>query len=174
MFKENDYVMHDTRGVCKVEGVAALDFSEKDKLYYKLSPVFDRETTLYVPVSGGPTGKMSLRPVITRDEALELIRMMPEIEAKAYSNYKEQAQFCREVLYSGDQKERIALMKGIFQNGIKRKQSGKTLSANERESQKVAEAFLYGELAVALDIPVNQVEDYIANELEKAGSIDQN
>ena len=110
---------------------------------------------------------MSLRPVISRDEALELIRMMPEIEAKSYSNYKEQAQICREILYSGDQKERIALMKGIFKNGMRRKKSGKTLSANERENQKTAEAFLYGELAVALDIPLDQVENYIAGELEK-------
>lgn len=173
MFKKNEYVMHDTRGVCQVEDVTPLDFSEKEKLYYKLVPVFDRDTILYVPVCGGPTGKISLRPVITRDEALELIRMMPEIEAKSYTNFKEQAQICREILYSGDQRERIALMKGIFKNGMKRKQSGKTLSANERESQKVAEAFLYGELAVALDIPVDQVEDYIAGELKKTGAAEQ-
>ena len=64
-------------------------------------------------------------------------------------------------------------MKGIFQNGMKRKKSGKTLSANERESRKVAEAFLYGELAVALDIPVDQVEDYIAGELKKTGAAEQ-
>ena len=173
MFKKNEYVMHDTRGVCQVEDVTPLDFSEKEKLYYKLVPVFDRDTILYVTDCGGPTGKISLRPVITRDEALELIRMMPEIEAKSYTNFKEQAQICREILYSRDQRERIALMKGIFQNGMKRKQSGKTLSANERESRKVAEAFLYGELAVALDIPVDQVEDYIAGELKKTGAAEQ-
>ena len=143
------------------------NFSDKDKLYYKLKPVFDRDTTLYVSVGGGPEGKLSLRPVIGRDEALKLIRMMPEIEAKSYSNYKEQVQICREILYSEDQKERIALMKGIFKNGMKRKKSGKTLSANERENQKTAGAFLYGELAVVLGIPLDQVEDYIAGELEK-------
>lgn len=166
MFQVHEYVMHDTRGVCRVEEVVHPDFAGKGKLYYKLTPVFEKKTVLYVPVLGGPSGKLSVRPLISKEEALALIEQMPGIEAKTYGNFKEQAQVFREILYSGDQKERIALMKGIFENDQKRRGSGKRLSANEEESRRTAEAFLYGELAVVLDIPINQVEDYIGQRLE--------
>lgn len=165
MFQANDYVMHNARGVCRVESVTRLDFTGNDKLYYKLIPLFEKDSTVYVPAVDASEGG-SVRPVITREEALRLIRMIPEIEARTYANFKEQAQACREILYSGNQREWVSLMKGIFQNGLKRKESGKTLSAGEVESRKAAEAFLYGELSVALDIPLEQVEDYICQEID--------
>ena len=77
MYERGVLIMYGSSGVCRVEDVAPMKGSrgaEKNRLYYKLSPVYG-SGTIYVPVDT----KIFMRPVLSRREAMDLIHRIPEI-----------------------------------------------------------------------------------------------
>lgn len=79
MFSVNDHVVFGNHGICVVKSIGPLDLSiaEKGRLYYTLEPLFAQQNTIYTPVDNG---KCSMRMAITREEALELIDQIPQVE----------------------------------------------------------------------------------------------
>ena len=83
MFSVGEKIIYGENGVCTVEQIAPLSLSgsDKDKLYYQLSP-YVGSGTYYAPVDS----TAFMRPVISRDEALALIDSMPSIEPAICNN----------------------------------------------------------------------------------------
>ena len=79
MFNIGEYIVYGNKGVCEVADVSKMSMSamDKDKLYYTLVPIYARGSKIYSPVDNT---KVVIRPVITHDEALELIDNIPDIE----------------------------------------------------------------------------------------------
>ena len=71
MYIKGDYIHQSTNGLCRVEEVTTLDMAgvDKDRLYYKLTPVACQGSTVFIPVekSAGTT-----RYAMTREEARKL------------------------------------------------------------------------------------------------------
>ena len=88
MYEQGSLIMYDSTGVCRVEDVAPMNGSrvedvapmngshgvDRNRLYYKLVPVYG-SGTIYVPVDT----KIFMRPILSYDEALSLIRRIPTI-----------------------------------------------------------------------------------------------
>ena len=76
MFQPGDLVVYGSDGVCRVESVGPLALSglKSEKLYYTLTPLY-QQGKVFAPVEG----KVFIRPILTREEAEELIRSFPEI-----------------------------------------------------------------------------------------------
>jgi CarD family transcriptional regulator len=84
MFEVDDLIMYGGTGVCKVEAITKPDFEEpdEDRLYYVLQPLY-QSGTIYAPVDND---KVFMRPVISADEANELIDIMPEVHTEIYKS----------------------------------------------------------------------------------------
>lgn len=131
MYEIGSLLIYDTTGVCRVEDIGVpegLPVSDKSKKYYRLTPVFG-SGSIYIPVDT----KVFMRPVITREEAEDLIRLIKTVYVKR---------------------------RNMERNG---KKAGKT----DQQYMKKAKALLHEELAIALGIPVDQVETYIAEMIEE-------
>ena len=76
MYEIGDYIIYSNHGVCRVEDIGSLDISGIDKSVkcYTLQPVFSKSSTLYTPVDND---KVSMRKVISNEEAKELIEQIP-------------------------------------------------------------------------------------------------
>ena len=164
MFSEGDYVVYGTNGVCKVEKITTLDFRdvEKDRKYYALCPV-GSNGKLYVPVD---SENASLRNMITRQEAQELLEKLPRIEPITIENEKLLEEMYKKCLRCYDCTEWVRLIKCIYARKQKRLQSGKKITSTDEKYMHLAEEALYSELGIALGIPRDQVLEYI---LEKMG-----
>ena len=92
MLSRGDTVVYKCRGIYKVEEIGTLDFSfaDRKKKYYTLQSVDDSRDRAYVPTDD----ETNIRKPVSRQEAMELISRMPEIDVLRVKNEK-----CREQEY---------------------------------------------------------------------------
>lgn len=162
MLKVGDLVVHETAGVCRVEGNTRLDGLPGS--YYVLCPLYLKAATFYTPVEGG---KVKLRPVMSRKDALALIDAIPTIEPVVFHGMNEQKQKSTQILKSGDSYQLVSLTKTIYADQKRRSKVGKKIGSNNAAVLKKAETLLFGELATALELPYEEVPTFVHNHLHE-------
>lgn len=168
MFEKGSLMIYDTTGVCRVEDVGrpeGVPVSDKTKIYYKLAPVFG-SGVIYIPVDT----KVFMRPVITKNEAEDLIRRIPEIRESEFEtkNQKTLENYYKESLRSHACEDLVQLIKTVHLKKRNLERNGRKAGKTDQQYMKRAQALLHEELSVALEIPVDQVEEYITNRVGKA------
>lgn len=162
MFQPGELVMYGTTGVCRVESIDRPNLTGADcgKAYYHLKPL-QQDGIIYTPVENS---KVSIRPVMTREEANALISQIPTIWAEACRALTIQAltQHYQAAIHSGDRRELIRLMMSIYAKQKQAEAQKRRLGMVDERYMKQAERLLYGELAASLEIPFDQVQSYIA------------
>ena len=165
MYQAGDLIVYGSEGACRVEATGPIDISgaNKQKHYYTIQPLY-REGKIFVPVDTG----VFMRPVITRQEADALIRRIPDIEGKVYENRNLRMlnEHYQSLLQSHNCEDMLQLIKAVYTKQKENLAMGKKPGLVDERYMKRAEDILYGELAVALDIPKDSVLDYITNILE--------
>lgn len=166
MFEIGEYVVCGNKGVCTVEDITLLNISgaDKEKKYYILKPVYMAQSTVYVPVD---SAEKSLRRAIKRSEAQELIKKIPVVPLLVITNEKLSEQMYRECIRANDCEELVKVIKTIYNRKRKRLQAGRKVTAVDAKYFHIAEESLYGELAVALEMPREEVETYISEVMDR-------
>lgn len=156
MFSVGEKIIYGENGVCTVEQIAPLPMSgaARNKLYYHLSP-YVGSGRYYAPVDSGAF----MRPVMSRDEALALIDSIPDIEPAVCndSRFNHVDAFYKELFKQHSSEALVAVIKGLRCRMAERK----TKSSRAEATMKRAKDILHGELAVALEIELRDVEAYI-------------
>ena len=167
MFSIGEYIIYGSHGVCEVKEISKKTISSMigEKLYYTLAPVYVKGSTIYSPVDNG---KVAIRPVLTKDEAEELIDEMPEVNLIDNVDEKKRELVYKDAIRSCDCRELIKIIKTLYKRRQDRIEDGKKFTAIDERYFNQAKGCLYGEIAIALDIEMDQVEDYIHNRLEGA------
>ena len=167
MFQPGELLVYGATGVCRVEEITAPDFTRADRgrRYYLLRPLH-QDGVIYAPVD---SGKVPIRPVISREEAEALIDLIPSIRAEACHAPTMQAlaQHYQSAVRSHNCRELLELTMSIY---LKRRQAEaqkRRLGMVDERYMKQAERLLYGELSAALDIPYEEVQPYIARRAGK-------
>lgn len=166
MYKVGDYIVYGSTGVCMIEDIIARDSEdEKEQLFYMLTPLYS-SCTIYTPVNNT---KVFMRPVITKDEAEELIDIIPSIRPKAYHNRatNQLTEYYKNSLKTNNCFDLIELCMSIYAKEQEAKQQKRKLGVVDQRFMKQAEELLFGELAVALDIDKSRVEDYITSRVNE-------
>ena len=165
MFSIGQYVICGNKGVCTVEDITTLDISgvDKAKKYYILKPKYVTASTVYVPVESAAT---SMRSILTREEAQELIEEIPEIPVLEIRSEKLAEQDYKACRKSNCCREWAKLIKTIYQRKQKRLEAGRKETAVDGKYFRIAEENLYGELAVALGMERSEVCGYITERLQ--------
>lgn len=163
MYSIGDKIVYGENGVCTVYDIAPLSMSgaDKSKLYYHLRPLIG-SGTYFTPVDSGAF----MRPVISREEAEALISAIPGIEPAICNDnrFNHVDQFYKELFKQHSCEALVAIVKGL-----KERISGKkTRSSRAEATMRRAKDMLHGELAVALGIEPEAVEQYIADRIAKA------
>ena len=168
MFQSGELVVYGSTGVCRVEGYAGPDQpgGDRGRRYYLLKPLW-QDGVIYAPVD---SEKVPMRPVMSRMEAEALIDRMPGIQAAPCQGATAQAlaQQCQSAVRQGGHQALIEMMKAIYRKRGLAEAKNRRLGLVDERYMKQAERLLYGELATALGIPYEGVEDYIASRLEEA------
>lgn len=150
MFHPGELVVYGTTGVCRVEEITRpnLTGADRNRQYYLLKPLF-QDGVIYAPVE---SAKVPIRPVISAEEAEALIDLIPTVQAEACRapTLQALAQHYQAAVRSHNCRDLLELMMSIY---AKRQQ---------------AERLLYGELSIALGIPFDEVQPYIARRVESA------
>lgn len=155
MLQKGDMVVYKCRGMFQIQDVGRLNFSyiDRKKQYYTLHSVEDEKETVYVPVED----QHAIRLPMNKEEAQELLEHIEETEILWIPNEKLREQEYRRCVGTLEPKEWVRILKTLY---LRTKKRG-SITSMDKKYQQVAERALYSELAHALEIPKNQVENVL-------------
>lgn len=164
MYKINDLIIYGKTGTCKILDITTPKNSfNKDQLYYVLQPLYE-ECVIYTPVNT----KVFMRPIISAEEADRLINMIPTIQAEAY--YSDRMQELKEhyeaAITAYNCAELIGLAMSIYAKKQIAEQQNRKIGQIDKNFMETAEELLFGEFSIALGIPKDKVQEYIASRVE--------
>ena len=163
MFYIGQKIIYGENGVCTVEKIAPLNMSgaPKDKLYYYLTPLVG-SGTYFAPVDSAAF----MRAIISREEAEALIDAIPGIPPAICndSRFNHVDAFYREQFKLHTNEALVAVIKGLRI----RMDAKKTRSSRAEATMKRAKDILHGELSIALDMDMKDIEGYIT---ERIGNV---
>jgi len=166
MYEINELIMYGSTGVCKVSDINKPDFakSDEDKLYYVLEPLY-QTGVIYAPVDNE---RVFMRPVISENEAKDLIDSIPEIHTEIYKNSSMQqlTKHYQSILDTHGCRELLELIKSIYLKKLDASKHNRHLGQIDKKFMKRAEDLLFGEFAAALNISKEEVQSYIQTRLE--------
>lgn len=165
MFQVNDYVIYGVNGVCMVKEIGSLNISgsNTEKLYYTLEPLYSKGSLVYTPVDNQ---KVIMRDILSKDEAWELIDDIPNIETIEDTDDKNREALYKESMKKNDCREWIRIIKTVNIKKQERIAQGKKIVAADEKYYRIAEDGLYGEFAISLGIPKDEVEEFIIARVE--------
>ena len=164
MFQPGDLVVYGRTGVCRVERIER----ERGQDFYALTPLY-HSCNILTPVNG----KIFMRPVISKEEALRLIDQMPSMEVEPWQSgaLREMNERYQAIVATHECEDLIELVMSIYAKKKNAEQEKRKFGAADERFMKEGKALLHGELAVALDIPVDRVPGYISDRLAEAGAV---
>ncbi len=166
MYEVGERIIYGTAGVCRVESVGPLSMKgvPKDVVYYTLAPVY-QSGRIFAPVDS----PVRSRPALTREEAMELIHQIPNVEASFVesNNPRMLNEHYQEFLRSGDCLDLVRVIRAVNAKAKHVAKKGRRLGSVDERSMRRAEEMLHNELAVALDIPPSEVKPLITRTLEQ-------
>ena len=155
-YEIGDLVSKPVTGICKIEDILYLTSQDEknNKLYYLMKPIEDEKDKIYVPVSNSDS---RLRLCLTKEEAWNLIKRIPEIPTAWINNEKLREQNYKEAVKANDPEALVAIIKMIYQRKQKRIAQGKKCTATDARYFQIAENLLYMELGCAIGKPKKEV-----------------
>lgn len=165
MFKVGDNIIHGGSGACRVENVGALNTGVKGRIYYTLVPYYIKGSSVYTPVD---SEKVIMRPVMTKDEIMDLINDIKNIDTLWVKDEKKREEIYKKAIRSCDARELVKIIKTIYLRRKSRIEEGKKMTYSDEKYFRLAEDNLYGEVAVALSMTKEEAKAFVEQKVEEA------
>ncbi|MBQ7605324.1 MAG: hypothetical protein IJU59_02420 [Firmicutes bacterium] len=167
MYNIGEMVIYGESGVCRITDITERTGANDVKaMYYTMQPCY-QGYTIYAPVENG---KVFMRPIISKEEAIELIDKIPTIKAEIYQgiSLRELVERYESMVKTHSCDDLCQLTMSIHAKKQQCIRNKRKVGAVDEKYMKKAEDLLFGELAVVLDIPKNEVPQFIE---KRIGSI---
>ena len=166
MFEIGEYIVYGNTGVCRVEEVTKMPVpgTRDAKLYYALEPVYRKGCRVFTPVDNQ---KVKMRPVLTQQEADDLIGRIKEIDILWVKDEKNREQIYKDAIRTCNCEELVKIIKTLYLRKEKRLAAGKKVTSSDARYLHLAEESLYGELSVVMGIPKDEMEAFIYNRVKE-------
>lgn len=164
MYKKGDYVIHKSRGLCRIFDISTLDIEnvDRNRLYYFMTPENSSACRIYVPVESEQT---TLRKPISKNEALRLIDGLPDLDEVKISEEKQRENVYRSAIVNEDCQSLFQVIRTTYLRKEDRIAHGRKCTAVDEKYQRAAEDILYSELSYSLNIQKDQVKDFITDRI---------
>ena len=125
------------------------------RMYFILTPVRDKAEKIYVPIE---KTEGTLRPVLSRKEAVSLAGRIRDIEPLQIKDEKQRAQEYKTAYYSQDL---VRIAKELYQRKESRGREGKKLPSKDAQMMLLVEKTFEEEMAVALGVETSEVKNML-------------
>jgi CarD family transcriptional regulator len=150
MYETGDYV------ICRRGGVWRVIAIENDNI-----SLAEREIGTVIVLSRND--EEIVRKISSKETVMEAIERIPFIRSIKAANAKTRTKLYDEAMSKYDEIEWVKVIKTVYL----RKKIMMTLKHPELEYGDRAKGYLHGEISVLLEMPMAQVEDYIASVVSK-------
>ena len=165
MYQIGEKVVYVSSGICRITDIKKLDdYGTGDELFYVLTPEEGPKATLFVSTEDPGN---ALRLVMTRDEAEDLIRDIPEIDHLQIENEKLREKCYQRAVFSSDCRELVKLLKMLYLRRRTRISAGKKVTSTDEKYFKIAEKNLFSEVACALEKSPSEIREMIVEMIKE-------
>lgn len=167
MFSVGDYMVYGINGVCLIQDICASPFDKKDtRTFYQLKPLGSSAgSVIYTPTDNV---QIKMRPLMTKEQAQELISRMPGLEPLEIPMEKMRRDLYRQAMQSCEPEQYVRLIKTVYRRRMDMIRQHKRVSETDSDFERNAKLSLYHELAVVLELQFAEVEPYLLTRLETA------
>ena len=156
MYKIGDYVIY-LKDVCKIFDIKEKYMNDTD--YYILVPMNDESLKLSVPVTNETLKNLpSLNEVNAMLDNICNISVLTEENKQLEDEYKK-------LISNGSYEDLIKVMKTAYLRNKKRLDNKRSISSKDKNYMEMAEKHLIPELAIVLDMSIDETEQYVINKL---------
>ena len=168
-FKTDDLIIYGASGVCLVKDICVPDINWIDttKKYYKLEQVYNKGNIIYSPVDNSKT---VMRKILSKEETEELIMQIPSIKTFWVEDRKMREEECKKALSTYNCYELVRIIKTLYLGKEAQVRQKKAVSQVDTRYLNMAADLLHGELAFPLEMPKEQVEGYIIEQVRRLES----
>lgn len=160
MFNIGDIIVYGNSGVYSVTEYCKSPVDKNDtRTFYLLTPLYESASNIIMTPCDNE--RVSMRRLITKDEAYSIIDKIPYISELVVEYEKNRRDKYKEALSSGDLEEYVKIIKSVHTRREITKITKKRLSETDTEYEKRAKYCLYSEFASVFDIPFSSVEEFI-------------
>ena len=146
--------------VCMIKELKKLS---NDKEYYTLIPLDDNTLKIDLPID---LANKTIKKLISREYALELIKKMPEIDILKVDTKLLESEY-KKLLSDETHESLIKIIKTTYIRNKERVDSKRKISDKDDYYFRLAEKYLYNELSIVLYKNYDETKGYIIKVLEK-------
>ena len=158
MFNIGDFVVY-KKDVCKITGYKENHIKNMD--YYELSPMLDSSLKIVVPVDNN-----FIRSILSREEAENIIDMIPSIEVIEINDKLIENEYKR-LLQDGSYEGLVKIIKTTYLRNEDRINNKRKISEKDDNYFNLAEKYLYSEFSISLGIPYEKVKEYVIDRVKE-------
>lgn len=164
-FQKNDYVIYGKTGLCMIQDIKPLAFSNTDeKNYYILQPIHDKNETVFVPCySEKLLSKM--RRILTKEEIDTVLAEAKGKKLEWIDDKNARSDYFHQIISNGNQSDMLLVISCIYQNKKQREACGKKLCSGDERILQALEKLIEDEFAFSLRLSGEQVGEYIRSGL---------
>lgn len=165
MFHTGDVIVYGVHGVCTVIGMEIREASARKVRYYVLQPKEQPDARYYVPADN-PSAVAKLRKLMRKDQVNRLLAEFAQHGSTWIVDENTRKQHYRSLMSTADIQGIFSMIHALHAHRQQLASAGRKFYQCDENFLKDAEKLLGAELAEVLEIPENQVGDYVRTALE--------
>lgn len=154
MFNIGDVIIYSAQGLCKIDDICEKEFFDEKKTYYVMHPLDNPQLTIHAPVHNE---KVLMLKTMNKQEAQEIIESFREPGIEWIEDFRKRASHYEGIIKSGDRKEIARIANTLIRKNNELKEQQKKLYEQDRNMLQDIEDILFKEIAIALDITLEEV-----------------
>ncbi len=162
MLQKGDYVNYRTWGICRIDGMKFMqpDSNRNGGYYFVLSPVFQKNSTVYVPADSAPLNGM--RPILSPEQIDDIISSVKGRQLPWIADRKQRLAHFQKILYNRDEGDLILLV-----SRMRMKAADGALTGADVKIMKEAQSIIEQEFSFALKLNADDIGEYIRRRLQE-------
>ena len=165
MFCTDEVIIYGGYSICKIAEITQKELDGKMVDYYVLKPIFNPESTVFVPANNEIL-KKKMHTVICKEAAYDLIKSMPQVEQIWIDNENKRKELYRNILAKRERTEVIGLIKALHIHQQQQAEKKRRLHIADERFLKEAEKTLCEELAFVLEMAPEDVPNLIRTQVQ--------
>lgn len=160
MFQVGNQVVYGVHGVCRILDIEIKCVDRQKVPYFVLEPLDQPGARFYIPTQK-PAALAKLSPLLTRQELDTLLSEAFRQEDPWIEDENKRKLYYRDLIGSGDRKALVAMVHALHQHKQQQIASGKKFHLCDENFLRDAEKLLSSEFSLVLQIPAEQLPEYI-------------
>ena len=164
MYHTGQKVIYGVHGICTVTGKETRRFGKTKSDFYVLQPISTPDSKFYIPTDN-PTALTKLRPLMTRQEVLDMLHSDRIRESAWVSDENQRKLLYREVLAGAGRAEILSMICCVHRHKQEQQLLGKRLHQCDEGFLKDAQKLLNAELSYIMGLAPDEILPFIRREM---------